>query len=170
MTRPANSEDAAEVARSSEIYNMILQCVGDVHALNTVEKSRDDNNGIECGHQAWKALKSWYLDDSQKNQMIEHYENKLRNLSLDSDTTATECINNFELFVRKLEKLEGTWSDDKKFREFKSQVTSDLYDTECRIHNGNFKELIGIICKRETDLAEGGAANKRQETKKIQAQ
>lgn len=162
LTRPATKGDVAEEARSSELYNMILQCVGDGHALNTVEKARDDNNGLECGHEAWQALKSWYLDDSQKNQMIEHYESKLRNLSLDNDTTATEFINHYEMYVRKLEKLEGDWSDDKKVREFKARVTSDLYDTECRVHTGDFKDLVKIIRKRETDLADGGVANKRQ--------
>ena len=62
LTRPATAGDAVEEARSKELYNMILSCVADGHALNTIEKVRDDNQGLECGYLAWKALNDWYLD------------------------------------------------------------------------------------------------------------
>ena len=48
ISRPADPTDLAEVARSMELFNMILACVGSGHALNTVEKVRDDNAGLEC--------------------------------------------------------------------------------------------------------------------------
>ena len=51
---------------------MILSCVADGHALNTIEKVRDDNQGLECGYLAWKALNDWYLDPTQVDSMISH--------------------------------------------------------------------------------------------------
>ena len=49
LDRSAIKESFVEEARSAELYNMILSCVGIDHAFNTVEKVIDDNNGIECG-------------------------------------------------------------------------------------------------------------------------
>ena len=56
---------------------MILSCVSSGHALNTIEKVRDDNTGVECGYLVWKSLKDWYLDPTQVDSMIHHWENKL---------------------------------------------------------------------------------------------
>ena len=58
FSHAANNGDVIEEARSSELFNMIYSCVGDGHALNVVEKVRDDNNGNECGRQALAALKA----------------------------------------------------------------------------------------------------------------
>ena len=74
VTRAATPLDMIEEARSMELFNMILSCVGSGHALNMVEKIRDDNNGKECGYSAWKALKDWYLDGTQTDTMISHWE------------------------------------------------------------------------------------------------
>ena len=67
------------------------------HALNVVEKVRDDNNGLECGYNGWKTLKDWYMDPNQKDLMIQHWESKLTNISLNVDSSATEYIKNFEM-------------------------------------------------------------------------
>ena len=99
---------------------MILLCVAGGHALNTIEKVRNDNNGLECGFKAWKSLKYWYLDPSQKDSLISYWERKqLDNVTLDKDSSATEYINNFEMYVRKLTKLGENWSNHKMCREFK---------------------------------------------------
>ena len=72
LTRGAKIGDVVEEARSKELYNMLLSCVSDGHALNTIEKVRDENNGLECGYLAWKALRDWYLDPTQKDSMVHH--------------------------------------------------------------------------------------------------
>eukprot|EP00957_Ditylum_brightwellii_P130783 9977180-Ditylum_brightwellii.AAC.1 len=78
--------------------------------------------------------------------MLQHFKGKLQDLCLGIDTTATDVINNFELFVWKLGKVKDTdWSDDKKVQEFKDKVTSEDYDIECHVHTGNFKELTNLI-------------------------
>ena len=97
---------------------MILSCVADGHALDTIEMVRDDNNGLERGYLTWKALNDWYLYPTQVDSMINHWEQKLSSISLDQDTSGTEYIDNFEMFVRKLVKLGENWSDDKKIREY----------------------------------------------------
>ena len=84
--------------------------------------------------------------------MISHWESKLDSLSLDNDTTCTEFVNLFEMYVRKLTKLGETWGDDRMVREFKSRVHHEDYDTEVRTHEGQFKDLIKIVRKREQDL------------------
>ena len=152
INSPSNNGDVIEEARSSELFNMIYSCVGDGHALNVVEKVRDDNNGKECGHQAWAALKAWYLDDTQKDTMIKHYETKLDTVLLDKDTSATNFINNFQLCIRKLVKLGENWSDEKQVREFKFRINDPDYEVESRVHEGNFAELVNKIRKREQDL------------------
>ena len=146
--------DVVEEARSKELYNMILSSVAEGHALNTIEKARDNNNGVECAYLAWKSLKDWYLDPTQVDSMISHWENKMDKTALDVDSTsATEYINNFEMYVRKLVKLGKNWSDDKrKVREFKKSVADPDYETEVRVHNGNFAKLIETVRKREQDL------------------
>eukprot|EP00957_Ditylum_brightwellii_P127875 9751565-Ditylum_brightwellii.AAC.1 len=104
-----------EEAHSSKLYNMILLCIGDGLALNIIEKAKSNNGNVECGYQAWNSLKTWFVDGTQKNTMIQHYEAKLHDLHLDIDTTATDFINNFKLYVWKLGRLKGVvWSDDKK--------------------------------------------------------
>ena len=66
--------------------------------------------------------------------MLEHYSSKLDSLILDDDSTATEFINNFDIFVRKIEKFDGKWSEEKKIREFKRRVMSNDYNIEKRTH------------------------------------
>ena len=172
LTRPATPGDAVEEARSKEFYNMILSCVADGHALNTIEKVRDDNDGLECGYLAWKALNDWYLDPTQIDSMINHWERKLSGIALDQDTSATEYINNFEMYVRKLVKLGENWSDDKKIREFKKGVTDDDYDTEVRVHTGNFEKLIETVRQREQHLqrsADHRSRNNKRTTRRVRA-
>lgn len=152
VSQAATAGNAVEEARSMELYNMILSCVGGGHALNTIEKVKDDNNGLECGYLALKSMKDWYLDPTQKDAMISHWETKLNSINLDQDTSCTEYINNFEMFVRKLTKLGETWTDDKMVREFKQRVDDPDYDTEIRIHTGDFAALIKNVRKREQDL------------------
>ena len=83
-----------------------------------IEKLQDDHSGLECGYLAWKSLKDWYLDPTQVDSMIHHWERKLIGIALDKDTSATEYINNFEMYVRKLMKLGENWTNNKKVREF----------------------------------------------------
>jgi len=166
--RAATVGNPTEEMRSLELFNMILSCVGGGHALNTIEKVKDDNNGLECGYSAWKALSDWYLDPSQKDTMVSHWETKLNSIRLDVDTSCTEFINNFEMYTRKLTKLGEAWGDDKMVREFKARSDDPDYDTEIRIHQGNFAELIKVVQKREQDLGRHAVAkskdNKRTST------
>eukprot|EP00957_Ditylum_brightwellii_P172550 13136291-Ditylum_brightwellii.AAC.2 len=77
--------------------------------------AKSNNRDVACGYEAWRKLEEWFLDDTQKNTMAQHFEGKLRDLCLDINVTATNFINNFKRFIQKLGKLEGTdWSDDKK--------------------------------------------------------
>ena len=69
---------------------MILSCVAGGHAFNTIDKVRDENNGVECGYKAWKSFKDWYIDLTQVDSMISHWESKLDETFLDQDTSATE--------------------------------------------------------------------------------
>ena len=149
LDRTADATKPYEVARNQELYNMILSAVRTGHAHSRVEKLKDDSGPGESGYHAWKALSDWYLDPSQKNLMLEHYSTKLDALILDNDTTATEFINNFDLFVRKIEKIDGGWSEEKKIREFKKRVTSKDYDVEKRTHKTTFKDLVQNFRDRE---------------------
>ena len=161
MDRTADVNKPNEVARNAELYNIILSAVLKGHACNIVEKLKDDPNIGESGFEAWKALKEWYMDPSQKTTMIEYYSNKLDSLELDRDTTATEFVNKFDSYVRKLEKLENAaWSDEKKVREFKKRVTDEDYDTEKRVHNSNFDDLVKTFRKREQDLDKDAISGK----------
>ena len=163
LSRPAAEGNPMEEARSSELYYMLQSCVGEGHALNTLDKAKEANDGIACRYRAWKALKDWYMDPSQISTMVAHYEGKLDDLMLDNDSTATQFINSFELYVRKLEKLEAEWTDDKKCREFKDRVSDQSdYDTEVRTHSGDYDSLVRAIRKREQDLEKRSSAAKRK--------
>ena len=162
LTRPADQNNASEKERSSELFNMLLSSVSDGSALNIVEKVKDENHNEECGHKAWKALSEWYTDASQTKTIVKHYSNKLRNLVLDRDTTASKYINDFEIFVRKLEKYEGAWSEDKRIREFISNVRDDDYDTEMRVHDNSYTDLINAFRKRERDLGTIDEGDRRE--------
>ena len=124
-----------EVARDSHLYNMILSAVRKGHAHSRVEKLKDEPNVGESGCPAWKKLSEWYLEPSQKSLMLNHYSTKLDVLYLDDNTSATEFINKFDLYMRKIEKLDGAWSEEKRLREFLKCVTSQDYDVEKRVHN-----------------------------------
>ena len=153
LANPAVAGNAVEEAQSKELFNMILSSVAGGHALNAIEKARNDNQGIECGYKAWKALKDWYMDPNQKDLMIQHWETKLGDISLDKDSSANEYINNVEMYVRKLTKLGENWNDDKMVREFKAGVHDEDYgDIEVRVHSGTFAQLIEVRRGREQDL------------------
>ena len=141
---------------------MILSSVADGSGLNIVEKVKDENNNIECGHKAWTALKEWYTDSSQTKTIVKHYSNKLRSLFLDRDNSASNYINAFEIYVRKIEKYEGAWTEDKKIREFIENVTDEDYDTEMRVHDTSYANLINALRKRERDLGNKDDEDKRQ--------
>ena len=106
--------------------------------MNTIKKVRDDKNGVECGYKAWKFLKGWYLDPTQVDSIISHWESKLDATSLDQDTSATDYINNFEMYTQKLEKISENWTDKKRVWEFNKCVSDIDYDTKFRIHEGAF--------------------------------
>ena len=85
--------------------------------------------------------------------MIQHWETKLGDISLDKDSSANEYINNVEMYVRKLTKLGENWNDDKMVREFKAGVHDEDYgDIEVRVHSGTFAQLIEVVRAREQDL------------------
>ena len=130
-----------------------------------VKKVQDDADGAKCRYSAWKALKDWYLDPTQKDRMIAHWETKLEENVLDNDTTATAYINNFEMYVRKLKLLNETWDEDKRVREFKKRVEDPDYDMEIRVHKGSFDDMISEIRIREQELdrvaRESSKKNKR---------
>ena len=69
------------------------------------------------------------------------------------------------MYARKIMKLGENWTDDKKFREFKKSVSDPDYDTEVRVHKGNFDKLVDTVRKRDQDLGslalESSCKNKR---------
>ena len=150
LTRPPQQSRPDENARDKEFFNMILASVGKSSALNIVEKSRDLNG--ESGHAAWLDLYNWYNDASRVDTMIQHWEAKLNSLFLDEDTSATDFINFFEMWVRKIEKMDGAWSDSKKKREIKSRIKDEAYETEVRTHTGTYQDLIDSLRIREQEL------------------
>ena len=81
--------------------------------------------------------------------MVQHWETKLKALELDKDTSVTEFINYFEMYVWKLDKWRENRSDDKKVWKSKAQVTDSDYEVECRVHTGNFATFIATVRKRE---------------------
>lgn len=152
LDRNADPTKPYEVARNAELYNMILSAVRTGHAHSRVESLKDDPTVGESGFHAWKALAQWYLDPSQKSLMLEHYSTKLDSLLLDDDGSATEFINNFDLFVRKIEKFDGAWTEAKKIREFKKRVVGKDYDVEKRTHKSTYKDLVQSFRDREQAL------------------
>ena len=93
---------------------MLLLCVGSVHSLNTSKGVKIDVGGTECGYHSCNSLEGWYMDESQKNTMVEHWESIIKDIPLNRDTSTTNHINTFELYVHKLEKLEVSWTDGNK--------------------------------------------------------
>ena len=85
------------------------------------------------------------------------------------DTPATEFIDKFEIYVRKLEKYEGQWSDFKKVREFKKRVTDDGYETEIRTCKAGYDELIETVRAREQDLLKEHINQKGKITRRFKA-
>ena len=81
---------------------------------------------------------------------------------LDVDTSDTEYIIFFEMYVRKLMKLGENWTDDKKVREFKKSVSDPDYDTEVRVHKGNFAKLVETVRNREQDLGRSALESSRK--------
>lgn len=103
---------------------------------------KDDPAKEESGYHGWQLLHSWYMDPNVEKVMAAHYTKKLDALLLDNDSTATEFINSFESYVKKIEKFEGTkWKESKIFQEFKKMFFSDDYDTEKRLFCGATLEM-----------------------------
>ena len=127
-----------------------------------VDKVKDDPDIGESGYHAWKVLSDWYLDPSQKNLMLEHYSSRLEDLILDNDNIATELVNIFYLYVRKLEKLEGEWSEEKKVRESKKTEITEDYSVEKRTHKTTFADLVQSFRNREQSIGLEEISEKRQ--------
>ena len=47
------------------------------------------------------------MDESQNNEMMAHFETTFQDIYLNCDTSATNYIQNFKLYVQNLEKQEG---------------------------------------------------------------
>ena len=84
--------------------------------------------------------------------MMEHYETKSNYLYLNHDASTTKYINNFNLCVQKLEKLEVSWTEYKKILEFKDMFTDEYYDTELHVHSILFNYLVQYLQIRESDF------------------
>ena len=72
---------------------MILSCVAGGHTLNTIEKVHASNINVECGYKSWIDLKDWYLDPTQVDSMISHWESRLESTVLDFDTSGRTSQN-----------------------------------------------------------------------------
>jgi hypothetical protein len=60
-----------------------------------------------------------------------------------------------------LERLENAaLSNDNKVREFIKRESDEDYDTEKRVHNSNFDDLVKTFCKREQDLDKDAISGK----------
>ena len=104
-----------------DLFNIILSCISDGNALNIVEKIWDNNNVKECKQYARKYLKDWYLDDTKEDYTIYHCETELKIIAFDPDTSCTEYINNLEMYVWQISKIDENWTDEKNVQNFKKR-------------------------------------------------
>ena len=71
---------------------MLLSWVGYGNYLETVDTVKIYLSDTECNYHSCKAFKHWYMDETHNSAMMSHYGNKLKNLYLDHDTSATKHI------------------------------------------------------------------------------
>ena len=168
LTRAPLATNNEEISRNKELFHMISAAVSKSHALNIIEKVESDKGC--CGHSAWTEMVNWYMDPTRKDAMVMHWESQLDNLSLDTDTTATEYINKFERYVRNIEILEGTWTDYKKVREFRKRIVDEGYETELRTCKKTYDDLIKVVRAREQDLIKEDIIQGGRPVRRFQAQ
>ncbi len=121
-TRLPKAGNEAETIRNREFYYMLMEAV----QHGTAESMIDDIKN-ECGHSAWNTLIDWYGSDACTRQITTHYRNKLDELELDENTSATAYINAFKRCHQKLEKQGEGYTRKTKREMFLKKIVDDDY-------------------------------------------
>ena len=92
------------------------------HLVDTFESKTD-------GHAAYNELVTWYEGDQLTTETGEDVRSKLEKLRLDTKTSASEYINNFQLYTKQLHELGESYTSSKTVYIFLDQITNPDYET-----------------------------------------
>ena len=168
LENPPAANNIAMVARDVELFNMFVASFlkgSALHVINEIDPP--------SGYKAWEAIQKWYGNDATSRTIIDHYRNKLQNLQLDEDTTASEYVNEFIICCQKLEARNEGMTDATKRAELLGKIINDDYDFMKQQLIGDtskdFKDCITRIRSREQELiafeAKEGLAKKVRRNK-----
>ena len=106
--------DSADYATKHKIDNEtvfhILQvATADGNAAHLVDVFEADKNG----HAAYNQLVLWYEGDELTTETAEDVRSRLEKIRLDTRTTASEYINDFQLYTKQLEELGESYTASK---------------------------------------------------------
>jgi hypothetical protein len=119
------------------------------HLVSKVEETND-------GHAAWRNLVEWYNGDMILNETAENLCNKLDNLRLNTEVSASDYINKFLAWFCDLEKIKGEGlSPGHAIHLFLKNITDDDYKTSmtyCRNTGWSLDLCIAAMKKQERDI------------------
>ena len=85
--------------------------------------------GEKDGHAAYSQLVLWYEGDELTTETAEDVRSKLENIHLDTRNTASDYINDFQLYTKQLEELGESYTTSKTVHIFLNQILDPDYET-----------------------------------------
>jgi len=105
------------------IYHLLQVATSDGNAAHLVDKYEDEKDG----RKAFTELQAWYEGDELTTETAEDVRSKLDKLALSTRTTASEYINNFQMYTKQLKDLGESYTTSKTVSIFLDQISDPDY-------------------------------------------
>ena len=99
INNPPTAGDTIMEARDKELYFMMTSVMMKGSGMHIITSM-----SVESGHQAIKDIEKWYGSAATSRSIIDHYRNRLENLRLTEEITASKYVNDFLICSKKLKK------------------------------------------------------------------
>ena len=144
---------ASEQTKNTEFYHMLVHSCSAGNSYHLISAIPNEN-----GYNAWQAIQKYYNSEASVAMIVQHYQSRLRKISLNEDTTATEFINEFHLCCQNLDKHKEGYSEKSKTRLFLDLIESDEYEIvktfiETQISTVTFDTVVKTIRAHELSLS-----------------
>ena len=122
--------DSADYANKNKsdnetVFHLLQVATADGNAAHLVDEFESDKDG----HAAYSQLVTWYEGDELTTETAEDVRSRLEKIKLDTKTTASEYINDFQLYTKQLEELGESYTPSKTVHIFLSQISDPDYET-----------------------------------------
>ena len=140
------------LVNNETVFHLLSISTSDRRASHLLDKFEI----AKYGRAAFQALVSWYEGDKLTTETAEDVWDKLDKMVLSTSNTASEYINNFQLYVKQLDDLGESYTPSKTISMFLSQISDPDYTATaelCILDKLHLEDCIQRIRGKERRLA-----------------